>query len=575
MGAGQLGRFPAATTALSNVSSIGKESNEGSVSGVEPIMESGSETAISSERTISAVETLVGSAVESSEKRPQPSETLTITQSGRVVEQRKLSSSFADPFNLSVDISQLSEEDNEDQYDSDYEPSFAMSAVLPDEVNVATTALAFEEVEFGMEVPEGDAEESDAPEEIGPGIDRIKTASDCFRLTDDVVCLAFLAQIKTLAVTNVTHCTQCASRVSIEEEFVGSALYLKWLRNANPYCTFFHNIQASYMVPTIDDFWTNHQQEILTEMKDKSLIVLGDGRMDSPGFSAQYCTYTFMENESHKILTLRTLDKRTTERKSVNMEKMGFNSALQELLEKELKVDEVVTDAHMAIGACMRTKYPEIKHSNDVWHVAKNLGKKILAAGQQKGCAALQEWSKDIVNHFWFVCQTAQSYDEFVCIWSGVLHHVVNEHEWIMAHGQGLNRCCHGPLDDGRTKPWLDKETDSEAMSALRKIVLDKRFLKRVDYVINFRSTALLEVFHNHVLMYCAKRFAYTPPVYRVRNLLAALDHNVHVERPLMKNKEGNVVYQRCYNKKKCEVVSLPRQEKKTYLTYLSSSDRR
>ncbi|XP_014676391.1 PREDICTED: uncharacterized protein LOC106816323 [Priapulus caudatus] len=73
MGAGQLGRFSAATTALSNVSSIGKESNEGSVSGVEPIMESGSETAISSERIISAVETLVGSAVESSEKRFQES----------------------------------------------------------------------------------------------------------------------------------------------------------------------------------------------------------------------------------------------------------------------------------------------------------------------------------------------------------------------------------------------------------------------------------------------------------------------------------------------------------------------
>ncbi|KAH3725108.1 hypothetical protein DPMN_050938 [Dreissena polymorpha] len=51
----------------------------------------------------------------------------------------------------------------------------------------------------------------------------------------------------------------------------------------------------------------------------------------------------------------------------------------------------------------------------------------------------------------------------------------------------------------------------------------------------NFRSTADIEGFHQHILMYCAKRYAYTPPVYRARNLLAALDNNMNVDRvPLM-----------------------------------------
>ncbi|XP_014666614.1 PREDICTED: uncharacterized protein LOC106808411 [Priapulus caudatus] len=525
-----------------------------------------------------------------------------------------LSSSFADPFNVSIEISQVSESDNDDLYDSDYEPSFTVTAVLPDEVITATAEVPFEEMEFGMEVPDDDVGEDDTTEEVGPAIDRVKTEDDCTRITDDIVCLSFLKQIKTLANTHVTQCTHCSSPVAIEEKFVGSALYLKWIcKNkhlVHEWCSqpllnkrlhsidfliaasiltsgnnfhkmalwaehlrlkfvseaTFHNIQRCYLVPTIENFWSDHQKEVVAEMKDKELVVLGDGRMDSPGYSAQYCSYTIMESESKKILTLKTLDKRVTDRKSTNMEKKGFSDALGEVMAKGLKVKEVVTDAHMAIGAFMRTQYPDVKHSNDVWHVAKNLGKKIISAGQQKGCESLQKWARDIINHFWFTCQKAQTYAEFLNIWRSVLNHVVNEHHWILPHGRGTNKCLHGPLnDDERDKPWLDRKADSEALATLAKIVLDKRFLNRVGYVLNFRSTSALEVFHNHILMYCAKRFAYTPPVYRARNLLAALDHNVHLDRPLLKNKEGSVVYARHYNKKSGRWTAYPRKIRKTY----------
>lgn len=82
----------------------------------------------------------------------------------------------------------------------------------------------------------------------------------------------------------------------------------------------------------------------------------GDGRNDSPGHCAQYCSYTLMDNETKKILTIETLDKRMTDRKSVNMEKAGFQIALNDLLEKYIKVVEVVTDAHLGIGSVM-SKY--------------------------------------------------------------------------------------------------------------------------------------------------------------------------------------------------------------------------
>lgn len=75
--------------------------------------------------------------------------------------------------------------------------------------------------------------------------------------------------------------------------------------------------------------------------------------MDSPGHSAQYCTYTFMENETHKILCLVTMDKRMTGRKSAILEKACFQKGLQFLFEKGIHVVEVVTDAHVQIEALM------------------------------------------------------------------------------------------------------------------------------------------------------------------------------------------------------------------------------
>ena len=59
----------------------------------------------------------------------------------------------------------------------------------------------------------------------------------------------------------------------------------------------------------------------------------------------------------------------------------------------------------------------------------------------------------------------------------------------------------------------------------------------------SFRSTAELESFHYHMLMYSSKRFAYTPPVYRARSLLAALDYNENVDREPITNKDGTVRY--------------------------------
>lgn len=65
-----------------------------------------------------------------------------------------------------------------------------------------------------------------------------------------------------------------------------------------------------------------------------------------------------------------------TEKKSTNLEKACFVKGLEFLLSKDMKVVEVVTDAHLQISSLMKKEYPNIKHSFDVWHGTKNLGKK-------------------------------------------------------------------------------------------------------------------------------------------------------------------------------------------------------
>lgn len=54
----------------------------------------------------------------------------------------------------------------------------------------------------------------------------------------------------------------------------------------------------------------------------------GDGRMDSPGHSAKYCTYTVMNQADKKILAMEIIDKRECQLKSGIMEAEGFKRSI-------------------------------------------------------------------------------------------------------------------------------------------------------------------------------------------------------------------------------------------------------
>ncbi|CAB4006208.1 Hypothetical predicted protein, partial [Paramuricea clavata] len=265
------------------------------------------------------------------------------------------------------------------------------------------------------------------------------------------------------------------------------ALFCKFLGLSFISRSTFMRIQKKYVIPEIKRFWKDMKASIWKIFFGESIILCGDGRNDSPGFSAKYCVYVLMEQFVNVIVDIEVVDKRETGGVSTNMEVYGLKKLLERVV-GEIVVSEIVTDASTAVAALvrrMKDKYPNefgnLFHALDIWHKSVKLTKKLSKAAKMKGCEVQSEWTEPIRNHFWYVAQESKGNTEKLKdSWFGVLHHVVGEHEW--ADGE----CTHGPLvSTEENKTLMDK--GSNAMEALRKVVMDPRFLNALHHYVTFR----------------------------------------------------------------------------------------
>ena len=71
-----------------------------------------------------------------------------------------------------------------------------------------------------------------------------------------------------------------------------------------------HRNQRYYAAPAINQMYKERQREIVSTFQGRQLVLCGDTRMDSPGFSAMKATYTFMEHDSNVVLHMEHGDKR-------------------------------------------------------------------------------------------------------------------------------------------------------------------------------------------------------------------------------------------------------------------------
>ena len=60
-----------------------------------------------------------------------------------------------------------------------------------------------------------------------------------------------------------------------------------------------------------------------------------------------------MEEDSHDIVSMLVLDKRQVQLKSTNMESRGFKRGMAGIVQKQMEVAEVVTDASTQITSVM------------------------------------------------------------------------------------------------------------------------------------------------------------------------------------------------------------------------------
>lgn len=143
--------------------------------------------------------------------------------------------------------------------------------------------------------------------------------------------------------------------------------------------TSFNILQGNYIVPSVLSYWQYIQNLYLQSIKDKGhhLKLGGDARCSSPGHTAKYGSYTFMDVETSKVIYIQLVQ--CNEVKNSNaMELEGLKRGLQFLKDEQIVVSDFITDRHVQVKKLMREEHPDIRHWFDVWHVAKGMFNEVI-----------------------------------------------------------------------------------------------------------------------------------------------------------------------------------------------------
>ena len=326
----------------------------------------------------------------------------------------------------------------------------------------------------------------------------------------------------------------------------------------------FTSTQKKYLFPVVNKVYSEHEEEILDEVRSKEVVAGGDGRCDTPGHSAKYGTYSIVDTSTSKVIDFSLVQ--VTEVKNSNgMELEGLKRCLDHLQEERVVISKLATDRHVQVRAHMKKERSQIKHNFDVWHMAKSVQKKLTKKAQTKQCAELKPWIQAVVTHLWWCAKTSNGNGtECVERWKSIVYHTANIHHWDGC--QTFHECAHPPIppEAERRKKWL--RIGSPAHDALKEIVCNKSLLKDVEMLAEFIHTGILEMYHGLMAKkYCHKLQHYSYDGMRARTQLAILDHNRNVGRPQAQTKEGALKHKFVCPKGTGRWVAKPQYEHKSY----------
>ena len=288
--------------------------------------------------------------------------------------------------------------------------------------------------------------------------------------------------------------------------FTGISNFAKLLNLAMFSESTFYRLQKEYLFPVIHTNYGMQQGAVIEFLRGNDLKLSGDGRCDSLGYSAKYCTYSLMDSATDLILDYKLIQSSETG-SSVAMEKEGLRRSLNYLLERNVSINTIATDRHKGVGALMKSEYPYNSHQYDVWHMAKGVVKQLTQKGKLKHCERLLLWMQSISNHLWWAAQTCNGDAQLLTEkWTSIVYHISNVHEWDGGEGSVFNKCVHPtlPPEEQRSKKWL--RSGSLVHTTLKNIVYNKTLLWDIKKLKGFHHTSALEVFHSLLLKYCPKR---------------------------------------------------------------------
>ena len=295
----------------------------------------------------------------------------------------------------------------------------------------------------------------------------------------------------------------------------------------------------------------------------------GDGRCDSPGYSAKFGTYTLMNSADNQIIDF-TVTHCSIAGNSARMELHGLKELIGRLKDNLITVNSLTTDRHTQVRKYMRKEEPKISHQFDIWHVSKGLKKKLFKASKKKSGENIMPWIKSIVNHFWWCCATSIGNPAMLKEkWLSILYHITNRHMWKGC--KHFSKCVHAKLskEQQRKKPWL-KLTES-SFNQLKVVIASKRLIKDLKYLCDFNHTGTLEIYHSLYNKYCPKRLSFSYEGMVARSQLAVMDHNSSIGLKQDETKKGEKRFKLVFSRITQTWVTKPIKEKKdkSYLQYM------
>ncbi|XP_071160693.1 uncharacterized protein [Mytilus edulis] len=324
----------------------------------------------------------------------------------------------------------------------------------------------------------------------------------------------------------------------------------------------YNRLQSFYVSPAATMAWDSEQSSLLQQLRGSDVILGGDARCDSPGYSAKYGSYTLMDLQTKKILDFQLIQSNEV-KGSTHMELEGLKRALG-FLKDYVNIKEVVTDRHSSIKKYMRISEGDKKHLFDVWHVAKGVSKKLEAAAKKSGGKDIRPWIKSIVNHiYWISSSCGMDGDLKTAKWLSIMNHMCNKHE---GHSSIYPKCDHGELSQDRQ--WL--EEGSVPYKRMKAVVESKYLLTDVPKLSPVYQTYALEVFHSVVNNFAPKSTHFFYSSMLARLCVAALHYNENCNRDRAFTKDGLQCFSMIYPKAKKgkEAVVKSRPSPATYGMY-------